>query len=168
MRRLYFLLPNVATAQSVVDGLKSAGVEERHIHVIAAPGTPLKDLPEAGVTERSYLLPALKKGAEYGGTIGLLFGLSALNLPGVVLAGGALLAMGLVGAGMGACLGCLLGADKENVNVKALESAIREGQLLVMVDVPTERVGDFETLVKQRYPEAELKATESRVPDFPY
>ena len=73
--------------------------------------------------------------------------------------------MGLVGAGTAACLGCLLGADKENVRVRELESAILDGQLLVLVEVPTERVGDFEAFVKQGYPEAQLKATASTFPD---
>lgn len=168
MRRLYFLVPDLATTHAVVGGLRSAGVKEGNIHVIAAPGTKMDDLPEAKLAEKSYLLAALKKGAEYGGTMGLLVGLAALNLPGVVLAGGALLAMGLAGAGMGACLGCMIGADKENVHVKEVESAIVKGQLLVLVDVPRERTAEFEALIRQHYPEVRLEATEPTVPDFPY
>ena len=51
------------------------------------------------------------------------------------------------------------------MRVRELESAILDGQLLVLVEVPTERVGDFEAFVKQGYPEAQLKATASTFPD---
>lgn len=168
MKRLYFLVPSTAIAQKVVDGLKNAGLKEHQIHVVAAPNTKLDDLPKATLVEQSYLVSALKKGAEYGGSIGLLFGLAAIHLPAAVFAGGALLTMGLVGAGMGACLGCLIGADKENLHIKEVASAIESGQLLILVDVPKARVGEFEVLVKQHYPDARLKATEPTVPDFPY
>jgi hypothetical protein len=35
MRRLYFLLPDLAVTRTVVDELLLARVEERHIHIIA-------------------------------------------------------------------------------------------------------------------------------------
>lgn len=168
MRRLYFLVPDLQITQRIVEALQEAGVEERHVHVVAAPGVELEDLPDATRKETSYQLSAAKMGAEYGGTMGLLFGLLALNLPGAVLAGGALLAMGALGAGMGACLGCLLGEDAQNVHIKSLQSAIEEGKLLVLVDVPDERLSEIETLINARYPEAELKATETTLPHFPY
>ena len=168
MRRLYFLVPSTAIAHKVVDGFKKAGVEERQIHVVAAPNTKLDHLPKATLAEKSYLVPALKKGADYGGSMGLLFGLAAIHLPVAVIAGGALLTMGLVGAGMGACLGCLIGADKENLHIKEVASAIESGELLILVDVPKARVGEFKALVKQHYPEARFQATEPTVPDFPY
>ncbi len=168
MRRLYFLVPDLETTHRVVRALKAQGVDDRHVHVVAAPGTELDDLHEATVKETSYLMPAMKKGAEYGGTMGLLVGLLALSLPGVVLAGGAMLAMGVLGAGMGACLGCLLGEDIENVHVKKYASAIAGGQLLVLVDVPEKRVGEFQALIKQHYPDAKLEDTEATSPEFPY
>lgn len=127
MRRLYFLVPDLDITREIVQALESAGIEERYIHVVAAPGTTLEDLPEAAAHDRNYLFAATKRGAEYGGTMGLLVGLLAMNLPGVVLAGGALLAMGMVGAGMGACLGCLLGNDVENVHIKQFADAIAAG-----------------------------------------
>ena len=76
--------------------------------------------------------------------------------------------MGLIGAGMSACLGCLIGADKENLRIKEGTSAIENGQLLILVDLPKARVDDFKALVKQHYPEARFKATEPTVPNFPY
>jgi hypothetical protein len=35
MRRLYFLVPEVETAKTIVDELLLARIEERHIHIVA-------------------------------------------------------------------------------------------------------------------------------------
>ncbi|HET9023545.1 MAG TPA: DUF1269 domain-containing protein, partial [Burkholderiaceae bacterium] len=45
MRRIYFLLPDVASARAIVNELLLARIEERRIHVLAREGTPLEDLP---------------------------------------------------------------------------------------------------------------------------
>ena len=74
MRRIYFLLPEVASARAIVDELLLARVEERHIHIVAREDTPLEDLPEAGVAQRSDLIPAIEKGLAAGGLSGLLAG----------------------------------------------------------------------------------------------
>ena len=52
-RRLYFLLPNIARARQVVDELLLARIDDHHIHVIAKEGTPLGDLPQASMLQRS-------------------------------------------------------------------------------------------------------------------
>jgi hypothetical protein len=47
MRRIYFLVPNIETTHKIVDELRSEGIEDRHMHVLAKRDTPLTDLPEA-------------------------------------------------------------------------------------------------------------------------
>ncbi len=61
MRRLYFLVPDIDHTRKIVDELLIARVDEKHIHVIAKEGTPLEDLPEAGLSQKSDLIPAYKK-----------------------------------------------------------------------------------------------------------
>jgi len=97
MRRIFFLVPSVASAKAIVDALPLARVEERRIHIVAREGTPLEDLPEAGVAQRSDLVPALEKGIAAGGLSGLLAGALAMTFPptGLVLGGGALLGLTL-------------------------------------------------------------------------
>ena len=151
MRRLYFLLPNLDVTHKVVDELLLARIEERHIHVIAKEGTPLKDLPEASLIQKSDFVPAVERGVAMGGATGIAAGLVAIALPGVVIAGGALLAMGLAGAGMGAWLGGMIGMDVENTHIKQFESAIQAGQILVLVDVPKDRVDDIQSSVKKHH-----------------
>jgi hypothetical protein len=76
MRRIYLLLPNVHSAQMIISELLLLRVEWRHIHVTANHNVPLKDLPEAILTQRSDLLPALARGAAMGGLTGTLAGRS--------------------------------------------------------------------------------------------
>jgi len=167
MRRLYFLLPDLDMAHKVVDELLLARVEERHIHVIAKEGTPLADLPEASLIQKSDFVPAVERGVAMGGATGVVAGLAALAFPGVVIAGGALLAMGLAGAGMGAWLGGMIGMDVGNTHIKQFEEAIQGGQLLILVDVPKDRVDDIQNLVKKHHADADFEGTEPTIPAFP-
>lgn len=104
MRRVYFLLPDVKSAKAIVDELLLKRVEWRHIHVLASPTIPLEDLPEAHLAQSSDLLPALARGTAAGGVTGMLAGLAAMAFPpaGLTIAGGAVVAMALAGAGVGA------------------------------------------------------------------
>ncbi|MGI9320661.1 MAG: DUF1269 domain-containing protein [Thiogranum sp.] len=167
MRRLYFLLPDLDLTHTVVDELLLARIEERHIHVIAKEGTPLKDLPEASLIQKSDFVPAVERGVAMGGATGIAAGLVAIALPGVVIAGGALLAMGLAGAGMGAWLGGMIGMDVNNSHIKQFENAIQEGQILVLVDVPKDRVDEIQSSVKKHHSDADFEGTDPTIPAFP-
>ncbi len=90
LRRLYFLLPDVPTARKIVDELLLAHVEWRHIHLLAREGTALEDLPEAALSQKSDLVPALQRGVGMGAATGMLAGLVGMVFPpaGVTIAGG--------------------------------------------------------------------------------
>lgn len=169
MRRLYFLLPDVDSARSIVESLLLKRVEERRIHLLARRGTPLEDLPTASVAQRSDLVPALERGVAIGGATGALAGLVAITVPtaGFVLGGGAVLALALVGAGFGAWASSMLGISTPNSQIKQFQKAIEEGKILMMVDVPKNRIEEIEQLVRQHYPQAEIGGTEPTIPPFP-
>lgn len=169
MRRIYFLVPSVASAKAIVDELLLARIEERRIHVVAREGTPLEDLPEAGVAQRSDLVPALQKGVAAGGLSGLLAGALAVTFPpaGLVLGGGALLGLTLFGAGFGAWMSAMVGIGLPSGRLQRFEAAIEAGELLLMIDVPRDRVQATEALVRRHHPEVELEGTEPNMPLFP-
>lgn len=169
MRRLYFLLPDVDSARAVVQDLLINRVEERRIHLLARRGTPLEDLPQTSVAQRTDLLPALERGVAVGGATGALAGLVAVAVPpaGLVLGGGAVLAMALAGAGFGAWASTLLGISTPNSQIRQFEEAIERGEILMMVDVHKERVQEIENLVRTHHPEAEIGGTEPNIPPFP-
>ena len=169
MRRIYFLVPDITTTKKIVDELLQARIEERHIHVIAKRGTPLEDLPEANLLRKSDFVPAVEQGLMLGGSTGMLAGLVAIVLPpaSTVIAGGILLATTLAGAGVGAWLSGMVGMSVGNRRTKEFEEAIEAGHLLLLADVPTDRVDEIEKRVKQHLPTVEIEGTEPHIPAFP-
>lgn len=171
MRRLYFLVPDVASASKIVDELLLARVEERHIHIVAKDEHALEEahLPEATLFEKTDFVPALERGMAVGGATGLLAGIAAVTFPpaGLILGGGAILGISLAGAGVGAWLASMIGVSAPNTRLKEFEQAIGDGHLLMMVDVPKDRVDEIEEMVKKHHPEAEVEGTEPTVPAFP-
>jgi hypothetical protein len=169
MRRLYFLLPDVRSARAIVDELLLKRVEWRHIHVIAGKDVALEELPQAGLAHSSDLLPALARGTAAGAVTGMLAGLVALAFPpvGLTIAGGAVVAITLAGAGFGAWMATMVGVDLPNTRLKRFEDAIAKGELLMMVDVPLGRVEEIEAVVKAHHPEADIRGVDPTIPAFP-
>lgn len=169
MRRIYFLAPNIAITKKIVDDLLLARIEERHIHVIAKRDTPLEDLPEASLLQKTDFIPAVQQGIAVGGATGLLAGLVAVALPpaSTVIAGGILLATSLVGAGVGSWLGGMIGMSLGNRRIKEFEDEIEAGKLLILADVPVKQVDEIEAKIKQHLPQVEVMQTEPKIPAFP-
>lgn len=171
MRRLYFLIPNIDSAKTIVDELLLARVDERHIHIAAADHHALTEanLPEAGLLQESDFVPAVERGLAIGGATGILAGIAAVTIPGAALAlgGGAILGIGLAGAGAGAWMSSMIGISAPSSRLKDFEAAIEAGNLLMMVDVPKSRVEEITDLVKKHHPEAQIEGTEPVIPAFP-
>ncbi|MBT0962872.1 DUF1269 domain-containing protein [Denitromonas iodatirespirans] len=169
LKRLYFLVPDVDTARKIIDELLLAHVPYEHIHLLARAGTPLEDLPQAGITQQTDVVPALERGLAVGGTLGALAGLAALAFPpaGVVAAGGAILFGALGGAGFGAWVSAMIGVRLPNSRLERFEGALEQGLLLMMIDVPRDRVEEFQDTIKSHHPEAEIEGTEPTIPAFP-
>ena len=147
-RRLYFLVPDAGTAETIVDELLLARIEARHMHVVAREGTPLGDLPEADLRQKSDLIESAERGLAVGGATGVLAGLTAVTFPpaGVVVGGGLVAATTLAGAGFGAWAASMIGIRLPNREIRNYEQAIDDGQLLLMVDVPNADVVECRTL----------------------
>lgn len=169
MRRLYFLLPSLSMTNQVVDELLLKRIDDHHIHVVAKEGIPLGDLPEANLLQKSDFIPAVERGLAVGGITGMLAGLAAITFPpaGLVLGGGAVLGTSLAGAGVGAWVAGMIGVDVRNTQIDRFQSALEKGEILVMVDVPKDRVGAIEELVHSHHPQVEMGGTEPHIPAFP-
>ena len=164
MRRIYFLAPNIETTHRIVDELRTEGIEDRHMHILAKRDTPLEDMPEASVFQKTDFIPALERGAALGGTTGLLAGLIALRFAGFAIAGGPVLGILFFGATIGTIMSGLAGLQVGNSNVKRYEEAIEGGELLVMVDIPKERIDAISQLIVKHHPTAEFEGIEPRLP----
>jgi hypothetical protein len=167
MSRLCFLVPNLESAHGVVGDLRSAGIADSNLYVIAREGSPLGDLPDAGMIAKSDFYPQLERGLAMGGAIGVIGGLIALRVLGAVIGGGAVLLFGLIGAGFSGLLSAIAGSSFPNSRLAEFEQAVEAGHVLIMVDAAPERVPALERVVRQRHPELEIEHLESRAPILP-
>jgi hypothetical protein len=167
MKRLCFLLPNVESAHGVVDDLRTAGFGDSDIYVVANEDIPLGNLPDAGLIEESDFYPQLTRGLATGGAVGVIGGLIAIRLAGVALGGAAVLLFGLIGAGINGLLAAAAGAAFPNSRLREFEEAIKEGHVLVMVNVPKQDIPKTEALIRERHPELEIEHVEPHTPVIP-
>jgi hypothetical protein len=164
MRRLYFILPDISSARTVVDELLLKRINSRQIHVMAREGTDLGDLPEASLFQKSDFIPAIGRGLAVGGVTGILVG---VILAGFSLSGAVILGAVLAGAGIGAWVSSMIGVDVPNSQIHHFEHAINAGSILMMVDIPATRVAEIETMVYGHHPAAAAGGTEPHIPAFP-
>ncbi|WP_031438386.1 glycine zipper family protein [Methylobacter tundripaludum] len=164
MRRIYFLVPNIAITHKIVEELQAEGIEDRHIHILAKRDTPLEGLPEAGISIKTDFLPAVERGVALGGSTGLLAGLIGLRFAGFAIAGGPLLGIIMAGATIGSLMGGLAGMNSGNSRLRQFEEAIERGELLVLIDIPRDRIEAIRKLVIKHHPEAEFEGIEPILP----
>jgi len=164
MRRIYFLAPNIETTHKIVAELRAEGIEDRHMHILAKRDTPLEDMPEASEFQKTDFIPAVERGVALGATTGLLAGLVGLRFAGFAIAGGPVLGILFYGATIGAMMSGLAGLQVGNSRVKKYEDAIERGQLLVMVDIPKERIDEMSQLITKHHPTAQFEGIEPLLP----
>jgi hypothetical protein len=164
MRRLFFLLPDTNLTRAVVSELEAAGVPHNHLHVIASVARELEDLPEATVWQKTELAHGIELGVGLGGTAGLLGGVLAVAFPptGLVLGGGALVAMALAGAGVGGLVSALMSSHDHNHDLDGYQDAIERGEILLLVDVPKKQVDHVKATILEHHPEAKIGVARPR------
>lgn len=164
MRRIYFLAPDLTTTHKIVDEIRSEGIEDSRIHVLAKRDTPLEDLPEAGITIKTDFIAAVERGVALGGSSGLLVGLFALRFAGVAMAGAPILGALFAGATIGSLAGGLSGLSAGNSRLRQFEEAIENGEFLVLLDIPKEKVDQVSETIIKHYPEVEFEGIEPILP----
>jgi hypothetical protein len=168
-RRLYFLLPDLASAHRTADDLLLARVEDGRMHFLAKRGTPLESLREASFLQKSDAVHGAQLGLTLGAIGGFLVGVYMVMTPpdGVQLQLVIVLLSTLIGAGFGAWAASLVAMSVPNTRLKAFHDEIERGKILLMVDVPLSRVEEVRDLVSRRHPEASAHGVEPTLPAFP-
>ncbi|MEE4360716.1 MAG: hypothetical protein V2I63_04235 [Pseudomonadales bacterium] len=160
--RLYFLVPDEDMARNIVSNLRALDLPEDAVLAVAhRERYPLEGLPEAGITARTDIVNAAKKGVSIGGAAGLVAGLVAASLPpsGLVLAGGALVGgLTAAGAAFGTWSATLVGIGATNAELEAFEDALEAGQILMLVDVEESRADEVEGSVRAHLADAVICA----------
>lgn len=167
MKRLYFLVPDIGTTTGIVNELREIGVNDGNISIVGKDHHALETahLHEAGAFASSDFGHAVARGVAFGGTTGLLAGIAAVTFPpmGLVFGGGAILGMGLFGAGAGAWASSLIGISVPERGIKRYEAAIEEGHLLMLVDVPRWQAESVCAVVRSHHPEVEISAYDRKL-----
>lgn len=153
LRRLYFILPDTLRATGVAQELLDAGIAARRIALASRnPGAA----PIAGIAVQS---PGDDPGARIERT------LWNLNLAVFFVALAALIAMLIAKAGLAwlaipllIMLATFLAGERfthvPDTHLREFASALRHGEVVLMVDVPPERVAEIESRVQSHHPDA--------------
>jgi hypothetical protein len=172
-RRLYFILPDTTVSEKVEDELLLARIDEGHMHFHSASDSTLGRLPKASVLQKTDFYHAMSVGLVAGGLTGGVIGLLLLLNPawGAGLGNASTLGMILGLSVGGAVFGCwvsgMIGISCPSTRLRAFQKAIDQGNILLMVDVPKERVNEITQLIKSHHPEADVKGIEATIPAFP-
>ena len=168
-RRLYFIMPDLASARAMMNDVLLARIDERHIHFLAKRGTSMDGLHEANILQKSDLVHGAQVGMALGAVLGIILG-------GImVLAGAAddrwqiatVLGTGIIGALFGLWVASMVGCAVPNSRLRRFQQAIDDGKLLLMVDVPKHRVDEVRSLLSAEHPEAEDRGVDPYIPAFP-
>jgi hypothetical protein len=157
-RRLYFMLPNVDSAKTMLDALLLARVEANRIHFLAKPGTPMGDLPEAAVSERTDMIEGWEVGTGLGAIAGLAAGLVSIAIPTwwytkPIPITATILICTIVGLLAGGLWTAIVATNIPNSQLKKFQGKIAKGQVLMIVTAPFNRVDEICELVSNKHPE---------------
>jgi hypothetical protein len=168
-RRLYFVLPDLGSAIRTGNDLLLARVEDRYMHFLAKRGMSLGELHEANYFQKSDLRHSMQIGFILGGCLGFVVGIYIYLTPpeGANLQLVTILIATVVGALFGAWAASMIGISTPNTALKRFEAEIGEGRVLLMVDVPKDRVAEIQELVHRSHPEASDHGLEPTIPAFP-
>lgn len=158
LRRLYFIVPDESRAVTVVGDLEAAGVDRRRIHAIAGKGATLEKLPAASERQRHDAVWRLQQILWLGnlvlfvlGAIGLVVSVAQNSLIGAVLSVAAMV--------LTLSAGVLFATRVPDTHLDEFRGVLAHSEVLLMVDVPKQRVAEIEELISRRHPEATAGGT---------
>jgi len=168
-RRLYFVLPDVKSAETIERELLLAKVDDPHIHFLAKDGINLGHLHVANLLQRSDLLHGIGIGLVAGGITGALAGVGLTFYPeiGDRIGMGGILLLAVFFAMVGSWVSGMIAVSIPNSRLRRFQDAIDRGEILLMADVPARRVREIRNLILSHHPEAKAKGQEEQIPAFP-
>ena len=79
----------------------------------------------------------------------------------------AILVLAVVCAMIGSWISGMIAVSIPNSRLRRFQPAIDRGEILLMVDVPVNRVREIRALITSHHPEAQSKGLEPQIPAFP-
>ena len=168
-RRLYFLLPDVESATRTANDLLLARVEDRRMHFLAKRGTDLGELHEASYLIKTDLMRGAGLGLFFGALGGVILGYMIVNHPpeGTHPGLAAAVIAALIGVLLGVWMGSMAATAVPNSRLRQFNDELERGKVLMIVDVPYEKVDRIRGIVASRHPEVVASSQETRYPAFP-
>lgn len=168
-RRLYFLLPDVPSGRKLVDELLVARVDINHMHFMAKDDSLQDGMPAVNFLHKTDLVHGAQLGVVIGAIVGIGAGIFLTMFPveGMTLRTAAILLVGLGGAIFGGWASGMNAAAVPNTRLKKFAAAIEQGQVLLILDVPTARVEEIEEMIAKRHPEISFGGMEPPMLAFP-
>jgi membrane protein DedA with SNARE-associated domain len=167
-RRLYFMLPDLAESRAMLDELLLARIEQRYIHFCAKEGSLPSDMPEANVFQKTGLIHGIETGMLIGAISGLLAGSALMAIPPENLEMHllALLVAVIGGAIIGSWISGFSARAIPNSKLKPFRDDIEKGQVLLIVDVPFDRVTEIKNMIARHHPEVSFGGAETHTLSF--
>jgi hypothetical protein len=154
-RRLYFLLPDQNHALSVVNELVQSSIDLDQIHALAGPGVQVDALPVATEAQQRDVARRYEKILWNSNLV--IFGAAAGVLVTILASTGpAAWILAPLTVMLGTFLFGLRLTRIPDVHLDEFRDAIAHGEILLMVDVPLEKVPDVEYRVHHHHPEAAI------------
>ena len=169
-RRIYWMLPDLASARRTMNDLLLARIAEQHIHFVAREDADMSGLHAANVLQTSDVVRAAQLGLVVGAAAGAVAGvLAAIFFPivGDEPQWGIAAVLAILGGVLGAWSSSMIGISTPSHRLARFEPAIEQGQILLMIDVPRTRVAEIEERLQALHPEAHLEGEEPNIPAFP-
>ena len=168
-RRIYWLLPDLASARRTMNDLLLARISESHIHFVAREDADMSGLHEANILQTSDVIRAAQLGLVIGGAVGVAAGVVAAMFPivGDSPQWGVAAVLAVLGGVFGAWSSSMIGSSTPSSRLKRFQAAIEQGQILLMVDVPRSRIEEIEAVLEAAHPEGHFEGVEPDIPAFP-
>ncbi len=168
-RRLYFVLPNLASAKQIVNDLLLARIEDRNMHFHAKKGVSLDGLHQASLLQTSDIIHGAESGLVVGGVAGVMAGIAVMLFPptGVSMQLVTILITAVLGSVFGIWVSSMIASSVPNSRLREFDHDLETGKILLMVDVPAMRVTEIRELFTRRHPEAVGGRQEATIPAFP-
>ncbi|MES1265376.1 MAG: DUF1269 domain-containing protein, partial [Variovorax sp.] len=154
--------------------LRAAGIDAAHVHFYGRADMDLSELHAASVWQTSDLVHAGETGLVVGGGFGIVVGLATALLfpfsgefPPSSPQWEAAAVLAVLGGLVGAWSSSMIGVSIPSPRLQRFEGAIAQGRLLLMVDVPPQRLRDVEALLQTAHPEARFEGEERLIPALP-
>ena len=164
LRRLFFLFPDEPHAQRAVNHLVSLDIPKRRIHAIAR-NVELKTLPQA--TQRQKNDTAFRIERFLWSSNLFVFFLALIAIVVTLVAGEFIWSMiCLAIMAVTFIAGEQFAVRVPNVHLTEFTDALSHGEILLMIDVPSNRVAYIEGFVHHNYPEAAVGGVSWSVESF--